>query len=57
MNRTVPQIDLELESERRLLEAAVAEARADLRPAVPHEQVRADLLREIMRLNLALAGH
>ena len=57
MNRTVPQIDLELEAERRLLEAAVAEARADLCPAVPHEQVRADLLREIMRLNLALAGH
>ena len=57
MNRTVPQIDLELESERRLLEAAVAEARADLRPAVAHEQVRADLLREIKRLNLAIAGH
>ena len=57
MNRTVPQIDLGLEAERRLLEAAVAEARADLRPAVPHEQVRADLLREIKRLNLAIAGH
>jgi hypothetical protein len=24
---------------------------------VPHEQVRADLLREIKRLNLAIAGH
>ena len=37
MNRTTPQINPELEAERRLLEAAVAEARADLRPAVPHE--------------------
>ena len=42
MNRTVPQIDLELEAERRLLEAAVAEARADLRPAVPPETVSAE---------------
>ena len=29
MNQTVPQIDPEFEAERRLLEAAVAEARAD----------------------------
>ena len=57
MNQTVPQIDPELEAERRLLEAAVAEARADPRPGVPHEQVRADLLREIERLNRKISGH
>lgn len=46
-----------LEAERRLLEAAVAEARADLRPAVPHELVRTTLLLEIDRLNRKIAGH
>ena len=57
MNQTVPQIDPELEAERRLLEAAIAEARADPRPGVQHEQVRADLLREIERLNRKISGH
>jgi hypothetical protein len=57
MNHPAPQIDAELEAERRLLEAAVAEARADPRPSVPHDQVRAEMLREIERLNRKIAGH
>jgi acyl-CoA reductase-like NAD-dependent aldehyde dehydrogenase len=39
-----PQIEAD-EAERRALAAAVAEARADPRPDVPHEEVRARLLR------------
>lgn len=38
------------EAERRALAAAVAEARADTRPPIPHEQVRAEMLREIEEL-------
>lgn len=56
MSHTVPQIDPELETERRLLEAAVAEARADTRPPVPHDQVRSEMLREIERLNRKIAA-
>ena len=44
MNQTAPQIDPDIEAERRLLEAAVAEARADPR-YVTHEDMRAWLLR------------
>jgi hypothetical protein len=33
------------EGERRAIEAAVAKARADTRPGIPHEQVREKLLR------------
>ncbi len=57
MNQPAAQIDHELEAERRLLDAAVAEARADPRPSVPHEQVRAKMLDEIERLNRKIAGH
>lgn len=57
MSQPAVQIDHELEAERRLLEAAVAEARADPRPSVPHDQVRAEMLREIERLNRKIAGH
>lgn len=57
MNQPAAQIDHELEAERRLLEAAVAEARADPRPSVPHDQVRAEMLREIERLNRKIAVH
>ncbi len=57
MNQPAAQIDVELEAERRLLEAAVAEARADPRPSVSHDQVRAEMLREIERLNRKIAGH
>jgi hypothetical protein len=57
MNEAAAQIDHELEAERRLLEAAVAEARVDLRPSVPHDQVRAKMLDEIERLNRKIAGH
>lgn len=57
MNQTAPKIDPELEAERRLLEAAVAEARSDPRPGMPHDQVRAEMLREIERLNRKIAGH
>ena len=38
------------EAERRALIAAVAEARADPRPAVPHEEVRAEILRDLEKL-------
>ena len=51
MSQIVRQLEPEIEIERRLLEAAVAEARADPRPSVPHDQVRAEMLREIERLN------
>lgn len=57
MNYPAPHIDAELEAERRLLEAAVAEARVDPRPSVPHDQVRAEMLREIERLNRKIAEH
>jgi plasmid stabilization system protein ParE len=46
----------ETEAERLLLEAAVAEARADPRSGVPHEQVRGEMLREIERLNRKIAA-
>ena len=48
-------IDSELEAERRPLEAAVAKARADRRPPASHDLVRADMLREIERLNSKIA--
>lgn len=54
---TILTDDPEIETERRLLKAAVAEARADPRPSVPHDQVRAEMLREIDRLNRKIAGH
>lgn len=57
MTPPAPQIDLELEAERRLLEVAVAEARADPRPGEPHENIRAEMLREIERLNRMIVGH
>jgi hypothetical protein len=50
MSEVLPQTDPDQETGRRLLEAAVAEARADRRPSVPHDQVRAEMLREIERL-------
>lgn len=56
MNQPAAQIDQELEAERRRLEAAVAEARTDTRPRVPHDQVRAEMLREVKRLNRKIAG-
>lgn len=56
-NPAIVTDDPDTEAERRLLEAAVAEARADPRPSVPHDQVRADMLREIARLNRKIAGH
>jgi hypothetical protein len=37
MSRAVHQPDSDLETERQLLEAAVAEARADKRPDVQHD--------------------
>lgn len=44
------------EAEREALTAAVAEARADPRPGVPHERVRAEMLREIERLRRKIAA-
>lgn len=43
------------EAERRALVAAVAEARADPRPDIPHEEVRAEILAEIEALERQLA--
>ena len=51
MNHSAPQIEAELKAERRLLEAAVAEARADPRPSVSHDQVHAEMLLESEQLN------
>lgn len=39
------------EAEHQALIAAVAEARADPRPDVPHEEVRAEMLRELEELH------
>ena len=44
------------DAERRALEAAVAEARADTRAGVPHQQVREDMLQEIERLYRKIAS-
>lgn len=43
------------EAERRALVAAVAEARADPRPDIPHEEVRAEILADIEALERQLA--
>ncbi|OYV35004.1 MAG: hypothetical protein B7Z80_19680 [Rhodospirillales bacterium 20-64-7] len=50
MSHAVHQPDSDLKTECQLLEAAVAEARADKCPDVPHDQVRAEMLQEIERL-------
>lgn len=42
------------EAERRALIAAVTEARADPRPSIPHEEVRAEMLAEIEQLEREL---
>ncbi len=42
------------EAERRALIAAVAEARADPRPDIPHEEVRAEMLRDLEELRQRL---
>jgi hypothetical protein len=57
MRNAVEQPDPELETERQLLEAAVAEARADSRASVPHDQVRAQMLDEIARLKQKSSKH
>jgi hypothetical protein len=57
MSQTQPQFDPETETERLLLEAAVAEARADTRSPVPHGEVRASMLDEIERLKRKTAKH
>ena len=44
------------EAERLALAAAVAEALADPRPDVPHEEVRAEILAEIEALERQLAA-
>ena len=43
-----------VEAERLALIAAVAEARADPRPDVPHEEVRAEMLRELAELRVEM---
>jgi hypothetical protein len=50
MSNAVQPPDPDIETERRLLEAAITEARADPRPSVSHDEVRAEMLREIERL-------
>lgn len=42
------------EAERRALIAAVAEARADSRPDIPHEELRAEMLRDLEELRQRL---
>lgn len=42
------------EAERRALIGAVAEARADPRPDIPHEEVRAEMLRDLEELRRRL---
>lgn len=42
------------EAERRALVAAVAEALADPRPDIPHEEVRAEMLRDLEELRQRL---
>jgi len=44
------------EAERQALIAAVAEARADPRPSIPHEEVRAEILAEIEELERQIAA-
>ena len=56
MAETAHPVDPELEAERRLLEAAVAEARANPGPAIPHERVRADMLHRIAQLKRSIAA-
>jgi hypothetical protein len=51
MSHALRPADPQTDAERALLEAAVAEARNDPRPAVAHEVVRVQLLAEIERLN------
>ncbi len=55
-NAHVPLSDEALdEAERQALIAAVAEARADPRPPIPHEEVRAEMLADIEALERQLA--
>jgi hypothetical protein len=42
------------EAERRALVAAVAEVLADPRPDIPHEEVRAEMLRDLEKLRQRL---
>jgi chorismate mutase len=44
------------EAERRALIAAVAEARADPHPPIPHEEVRAEIMAEIEELERRIAA-
>jgi chorismate mutase len=56
-NAHVPLSDEALgEAERQALIAAVAEARADPRPSIPHEEVRAEILAEIEELERQIAA-
>ncbi len=56
-NAHVPLSDEALdEAERQALIAAVAEARADPRPPIPHEEVRAEILAEIEELERQIAA-
>lgn len=43
------------EAERRALSAAVAEARADPRPDIPHKEVWAEIMAEIEKLERRIA--
>lgn len=53
----VPLSDEDLdEAERRALIAAVAEALADPRPDIPHEEVRAEIMAEVEELERQIAA-
>ena len=56
-NAHIPLSDEDLdEAERQALIAAVAEARADPRPPIPHEEVRAEIMAEIEELERQIAA-
>ena len=52
---TSPSAEVLDAAERRALTAAVAEALADSRPDVPHEEVRAEILADLEALERELA--
>jgi hypothetical protein len=55
MSQAAQPTEPDIETERQLLQAAVADARADRRPSIPHDEVRAEMLRDIDRLRSKIA--
>jgi hypothetical protein len=55
MSQAAQPTEPDIETERTLLQTAVADARADHRPSVAHDEVRAEMLRDIDRLRSKIA--